>query len=382
MLQSLDHRGAGRFLKRIGHIVRMLLLFVSLFGLLAAWFWVYQPKRVVKLDDKIKARHLEPYQDRLRAAQTLMAEGSPDGRTSLEALLHDMDGVRKGDRLNQIKENCFLELEKAYQLPADSAQLIALYENWAAFNDRDLRPQVGLAKVQLTLPEFKEQGMATLTDLFNRIPDAPLIADAYGSIILEKGSAAEYFGHFLRQREELRQNAIANDWYFYWNTGKGFQRNGRSLAEMKWLDETQIEVSCKLPAASYWAIRLDSPPWLPICLINPVFSLTDGKNQIQAPLAETTQRLNDVELRSGMYFAGQGDPYMTSLLPTVTALGANGKATFRAALLPGSFEKLAEMLPTPEARQELIQQLNDQDRRVLTELEPYFPDDRQAEDKK
>jgi len=375
MLKSLNHRGAGRFLKKLGCLMRFLLLFITLAGVGIALVWIYVPKKVMEIDNRTKARHLGSFQKRLDAARNLLSEGKPEGRMALEALLADLSHVRKGDQLKRVKEQCFQALEPTYLLPDDSQKLVQFYTEWRAFDNRDLRPEVGLASTLLSIPERKEEGKAALTQLYERIPEAPLVADAYAAILLEQGSPADFFEHFLRQIRELRKKALTNNWFFYWNTGKGFVRDGRGQATVTWSGPHEVEISCKLPPASYWAIRLDSPPWLPICLAEPEFTLTGGKQPAVARLADTTQRLNDTVVQYGMYFADEGDPYMTSLLPEVAELGKDGLVTFRAGLLPGSFKKLIQLLPTAKARELLKPQLNEEDQLLFTQLEAYFPPD-------
>jgi len=89
-----------RFLRRAAHVIRGLLLFVTLLAVGTWWLWTARVDLIDGLDEKMVARYVQAYSSRLDEATRLFeASKTAEAEKLLEDLLTSMDGAGKRDRL-------------------------------------------------------------------------------------------------------------------------------------------------------------------------------------------------------------------------------------------------------------------------------------------
>ena len=367
MIRSYDRKGRYRFLRGLGHVLRLLLLISSLTALGTAIVWIWYPQYIDQLDRDILAGYVAPYQMQLsQARESLLQKDERQGSALLETLLEDLEEIQNGDRLSAIKREAMAALAESYRRQSRDEDLLALGRRWHDFDSRDLNAEVWIGRSLMALPDRKQEGVRVLTALYEKAPGSKVVAKAYGEVLFQGGQTLEFFLNFKNQLQALRDRARSG-WELYWDTGNGFKGSQKISVRAEWLEGLEMQLKASLPPGSFRQLRVDCPAWLDLYLVAPGFRLPGESGSEMLRFVDTAHGLHDMTRQDGSFFASGSDPFAEVRLPQNLVVDSSWELVFQAKLFPGSLSKVLELLQDRQKRETLQAQLEGKaDRQALS----------------
>ncbi|MDJ0836380.1 MAG: hypothetical protein QNK37_07655 [Acidobacteriota bacterium] len=354
MFRHLDHRATGRFLTRLGHSLRALLLLCTLAAVAAVIIWTTAPHLIHEMDRKLVSGYIEPYENRMNLARAALARGeAEEGRALVLDLLQDLESTAKGDRLTDVKVRAFDTLAREYARTNEHQARIDVFDRWIAFDDRDLRPQIRRAVVMRNLPERRAEGDTEMYRLSKMAPSSAVVIEAMTRMRLASGGIDEAFQAFREQLPSFREQAATLNWSLFWDTGSSF--NGKQRKEVKAVPGNALSVKAThlLPAGTYKGLRIDMPPAMEMQLYNARFTIGTPDGPVELPLARFKLGLHHVTQSNGALLAKGTNPFIELRLKDAFSLPGEFPVTFTADIVPYNFTLLRDKLMEKEIREGL-----------------------------
>ena len=139
------------------NLLRVLCLVTTIVSVGVCVVWRRAPKFVRALDDEHVAAFEELHEDRLDAAAEMLKTDREQGLLLLEALLEDLEHVRKLDRLDEVKRKVLGLFVRQYEA-TDRQELALRYADlFDAFDERDLHNQARRNHLMLRDPARRER---------------------------------------------------------------------------------------------------------------------------------------------------------------------------------------------------------------------------------
>lgn len=303
-----------QLLKWGGNLARIALLLAVLSGIAVFGIWVFAPQWVTWLDHRLVERYEQKYESRFDQAVQLFNNGKKTQATEeLKTLLNDMNSIRKGDRPEGLKAKSFELLTKVLLAEDKPLEALARYEQWIAFDDRNLIAQVGKARVLCTLPERKEEGIRMISDLYRKVPDSLPVAEAYASVLLEQDRLTDAFLSLLNYQRFQRRfldrfgSYRIRPWEISWDTGSGFNEGQKALLFPVWKEENRMALMAKLPAGfTYRKFKIAAPLQLNLSLSEASFTLVAGSKWERLSDKSFSLHLHEMT-REGNVFVTEGN---------------------------------------------------------------------------
>ena len=252
----MDYR---RQFKRLAHIGRFLALFFACLAFITLLLWRYMPERINRLDEWIVEKHTEPYESRLQQAVDDIERGEEtSGIHQLEALLGDLESIRKRDRLDSVKRKSFQMLTRALIKTNQHKQARDRFDDWIAFDDKDVNAFLGKAKMMCEFPDYSREGESLLTELIQKFP-TPAVLEPY---VQRDKTNPKLVGLFLAldvtdetpaglarafMDWAVNRHKILGHWRVFCNTGQGFQKDRIQTVFPEWIDRNTLRFTLTLP---------------------------------------------------------------------------------------------------------------------------------------
>ena len=152
-------------LRQFAAAARVALTMGSVAAALLLMIWFRTPEKVDQLDALLQHYYFKPYRDAVSKAQTALAAGQRTAAIEhLEVARSMLAPVQSGDRLDSLKRETLQQLADLYEAESRSDLALTVYDEWATFDGRDIRPIT--ARAFLAGPD----GEATLAALRRRFP--------------------------------------------------------------------------------------------------------------------------------------------------------------------------------------------------------------------
>jgi tetratricopeptide (TPR) repeat protein len=244
--------------RKVLSIVRILLLFISLLGVLGLVLWSYYPDKIKSLDSYIVGRYTSYHQDRLNDARELVLSGQQDRAMEVYAqMLGRMSHVYRQDSLWPVKRRALLALVNLYQKARNFSQARYWLELWLKLDERDLAAQHRYAKLLCSLPEDREAGVNRIEALYRKFPNYGNIFADYFSLSVKRKDAPSFCA-ILRDYYERLLVAANGEWKVSWLSSEGANQM-RAYPIME--PGGKIIMRATLSERPLGGLRLDAPPW-------------------------------------------------------------------------------------------------------------------------
>ena len=256
----MDYR---RQFKRLAHIGRFLALFFACLACITLLLWRYMPERINRLDEWIVEKYTEPYESRLQQAVDDIERGEEtSGIHQLEALLGDLESIRKRDRLDPVKRKSFQTLTRALIKTKQHKQARDRFDDWIAFDDKDVNALLGKAKMMCEFPAFSREGEALLTELLQKFP-TPTILEHYEkrdktdpklvNLFLALDVTDETPAGLARAFMDwaVNRHRILQHWRVFCSIRQGFQEDRIQTVSPEWIDRNTLRFTLALPREIY-----------------------------------------------------------------------------------------------------------------------------------
>jgi len=248
----------SRVLKRAGEASRLALMALTLAGILSASLWLWKPRWISRLDGWIVQKHEERYRIPLKQALSSMEEGKKlEAVEKLGNLLSDMESVRKQDRLAPLKTRAFEAMTRILVEEKEFSRALRYYENWIAYDDRDLRARAGKGWTLLAMPDRKAQGKALLKELYRKVPYSPVVMSVYVDFLMEGDDLTDAFLvclNYWHYEKRLAKKPFSSYEETAWTIVRGSEsgldeESGVSVYPV-WTKDGAMRLSCPMPPGS------------------------------------------------------------------------------------------------------------------------------------
>lgn len=177
----------SRLLKTAKFGLNVSALTVSLFGLAVALVWVVRPALVDRLDAWVIAEYKRHYEQRYHAAEQALKTDLSQGLTRMEQLAVDLEPIRKGDRLAQMKRVVCLQLVQGSLAAGQPDRALAWADRWLAFDARDFDAMLTRARTLFQVPGREEEALSYLQQLQTRYGDVDKVRVVTAQLLRSRG---------------------------------------------------------------------------------------------------------------------------------------------------------------------------------------------------
>jgi len=297
---------------------------IALLGLTACaggtWLlWTQAPERVQAFDAYLKERYLEDYVERFQSINDGLKAGQETSLGELEALIADLEPVRKGDRLESIKRSALQRAMAVYSISGNMDRALHHADGMAAFDDRDVHNAIRRASLLAKMPGRMEEAEAVLAELFQRFPATSFVSDMHISALNNQGRHAQAIVAALRAESFGAMLVPTDAWEIYIDLGAGFRDDTKTTLRVR--DGKQAGrylATLHLPQtlSGLTRVRIDMPPNAKLVLDEWEVTYTAGEKVLTLPVVETIESSNQVVIEGDrVKTAGGGDSYVALAVP-------------------------------------------------------------------
>jgi hypothetical protein len=210
-----------KHLRLLVHLTRGALLAVGSTAAATAAIWTWQPDWVDRADAWFVKQYVGRYRDRLD-----MIRGVTDPARQYEqltALVNDLAGVRRQDRLADVVADCYLRLSQHEEARGDVAAAARWMLRSVEFDDHSLHNEVRLCELSYRLPEERADALSRLQALAQRHPGNPFVAPVLATLLARDDQPLEAAKVIASADDAMRSRL----WTISWDAGTGIDRTTR-----------------------------------------------------------------------------------------------------------------------------------------------------------
>lgn len=295
-------------IRSTGHILRALLLAVSLLAAATAVVYQWYPSLLQRLDRILINAHLASHEDRLERARRALNVDRSEAIAILQGLLSDLKRVRHMDRLKRVKRQAYVWVVDALMAEGNPGKALYWADQWTAYDGRDLQGQAAKARIWYQMDATRQEGLRLTRALYRMAPEAEFIAKTYVEAAIDQNDGLGALQAVLKQAEAYRTAPVIG-WEVYFNTGRGFnRRNMRSVMPVIIEGGAMSLIFKTLPGTRM--IRLDPPPGQELMLIGAQITYTACGRVAGKPLLDTPLKLHQMTLtHDALFTTGGDDPF-------------------------------------------------------------------------
>jgi hypothetical protein len=359
----MDHK---QRLKRLANIGRMLALLCTCMAVAVVLLWMFAPDRVNGFDEWIKSKYVKPYASRFEQAVKHFKDGkTAQGVEQLGSLLEDMAHVKKRDRLDPVKRNSLKVLSGKLYAAKEYAMAEVYYDQWLAFDEKDLNAHFGKIRLMHQQPENKSRGRLLLLDLLHKFPARqflmpyikrdrknPDLAGLYLSLDgadRRPSGLALAFVDWMRNKDDIRRN-----WKIFYFKGQAYGDQDIQTAPMAWTDRFKIGFSTDLTRETR-AVFI-APPGAHL-IVKPLFQIKKGSGASRTePSGIAFQSRGLAEPWEDIFLVFRDvTPAFSCRIPDREKTGQTRALSFQTLIFPAMFLHIPTMDLAESVRDELAE---------------------------
>lgn len=294
--------------RNILNFVLKLLTFFSLLAAITFCIWEYKKTVIHKIDKIVVDTYVSRYQSNFKKAKDLIKTDKKRSNTELEDFLSDIESIKILDRLAPVKRKTLALLTERYIESAEFDKALSVVEKWVEFDDQDLNALASYGLVLSSIPAQEEHGLKQLSDLFKKVPEGAMVAEAYAKTLLKNGHTVDAFRVFS-QALAVPGNNPEGSWHVYWDRGEGFSDKNILGFRVKADESNIVKINFKLDGDTRY-LRLDPPPFSRLTMYDPILSIdVAGKHDI-IHISDLPKQFHQVTQNGSIFkTSGGNDPY-------------------------------------------------------------------------
>ena len=343
------------------HLIRFLLLIISLLALATIYVWVFNLALVKKADTAIIANYIDKSKLQLREANKFIAKDkNEDAIKSLKNLLEKLKDIKKKDRLAPIKQDVLNNIVQVYIKRNDLDQALKWVNACLIFDDRDLVAQVERAKILNKIPERQFESINILQKICDKVPTFSAAVNAYVDILIDNKRNTEAYLIAYKYASALETKIDDREWEIFWDTGRNFNASQKRKVNPTWDTSGYLNISVTIPKGNIKRFRVDSPAWMKLRIMDAAFNFADSVQQSSLLLKNVIVRSHDIiSSEKGVLVTDGIDPYFYFDVPKGMGMNGEVKVVFRAKVSIALPHRLNVLLNDTKAVEKIVNDLLD-----------------------